>query len=430
MHRTRGFRLRHAAVVLWAAAAVTFASAQTTITFGGWSGEEEAARPVVMEMISSFNAANPDVTVEWLGYPWAQVQQNFLLLLRSGTAPQVAQLQDRWLSTFGALGALSDMNEVFGQETLERHIAPGLLTVGQYRGQQLGLPWIAGSIGLVANLKVLEDAGVADLPVTIDDFVAALRAIKASDPNSVPFALNTTGNATISTDFQVWLWTFGGNLFDAEGNVTAASPEAEQALTFLKGLVDDGLVALEVGRGDARQLFARHQTAFYFDAPVAKGIARNNAAEGAGFDAFVMPMATPTLAAGDRSYQTAWGHLLVLFQGAGQTVTADSPAARFVSHLVLDPAWPTRYFEALALLPSNTEATMSASFQADPYAVTWLAIAERSARVDEAALWPNAPQMTDAIGEEVQSVYLGQKPPARALQDLQRRLEALVAEVR
>jgi hypothetical protein len=38
--------------------------------------------------------------------------------------------------------------------------------------------------------------------------------------------------------------------------------------------------------------------------------------------------------------------------------------------------------------------------------------------------------MTDAIGEEVQSVYLGQKTPERALQDLQRRLEALVAEVR
>jgi multiple sugar transport system substrate-binding protein len=429
MQRTRGFRLRHAAVVLLATVALAPVWAQT-ITFGGWSGEEEAARPVIMEMIDTFNAANPGVTVEWLGYPWAQVQQNFLLLLRSGNAPQVAQLQDRWLSTFGALGALADMNDVFGQELIESRIAPGLLTVGQYEGQQLGLPWIAGSIGLVANLKVLEDAGVAELPATVDEFVAALRAIKATDPNSIPFAITTQGNATISTDFQVWLWTFGGNLFDAEGNVTAASPEAQEALSFLKGLIDDGLAALEVGRGDARQLFARHQAAFYFDAPVAKGIARNNAAEGAGFDAFIAPMATPTLAAGDRSYQTAWGHLLVLFQPAGQTVTADSPAARFVSHLVLDPSWPTRYFEALALLPSNTEATMSASFQADPYAVSWLDIAARSARVDEAALWPNSPQMTDAIGEEVQSVYLGQKTPERALQDLQRRLEALVAEVR
>lgn len=429
MQRTRGFRLRHAVVALFAAVALSSAGAQT-ITFGGWSGEEEAARPVIMEMIATFNEANPDVTVEWLGYPWAQVQQNFLLLLRSGTAPQVAQLQDRWLSTFGALGALADMNDVFGRDVIESRIAPGLLTVGQYEGQQLGLPWIAGSIGLVANLKVLEDAGVAELPATVDDFVAALEAIKAQDPNSIPFAITTQGNATISTDFQVWLWTFGGNLFDDAGNVTAASPEAEQALTFLKGLIDDGLAALEVGRGDARQLFARHQTGFYFDAPVAKGIARNNAAEGAGFDAYIMPMATPTVAAGDRSYQTAWGHLLVLFQPSGQTVTADSPAARFVSHLVLDPTWPVRYFEALALLPSNTEATMSASFQADPYAVTWLDIAARSARVDEAALWPNAPQMTDAIGEEVQSVYLGQKSPARALQDLQRRLEALVAEVR
>jgi multiple sugar transport system substrate-binding protein len=192
MQRTRGFRLRHAAVVLLATVALSPAWAQT-ITFGGWSGEEEAARPVIMEMIDTFNAANPDVTVEWLGYPWAQVQQNFLLLLRSGNAPEVAQLQDRWLSTFGALGALADMNDVFGQELIESRIAPGLLTVGQYEGQQLGLPWIAGSIGLVANLKVLEDAGVADLPATIDDFVAALEAIKAHDPNSVPFAITTTG---------------------------------------------------------------------------------------------------------------------------------------------------------------------------------------------------------------------------------------------
>lgn len=429
MQHPRRFRLKHAAVVLFAAVALSSAWAQT-ITFGGWSGEEEAARPVIMEMIDTFNAANPGVTVEWLGYPWAQVQQNFLLLLRSGDAPEVAQLQDRWLSTFGELGALADMNEVFGQDYIESRIAPGLLTVGQYQGQQLGLPWIAGSIGMVANLKVLDDAGVAELPVTIDAFVAALEAIKANDPTSVPFAITTVGNGTISTDFQVWLWTFGGNLFDANGNVTVDSPEALEALTFLKGLIDDRLVALEVGRGEARQLFARHQSAFYFDAPVAKGIARNNAAEGAGFDVFITPMATPTRVAGDASYQTAWGHLLVLFQPEGETVTADAPAAEFVSHLLFDPAWPTRYFEALALLPSNTEATMSASFQSDPYAVTWLDIASRSARVDEAALWPNAPQMTDAIGEEVQAVYLGMKTPERALQDLQRRLEALVAEVR
>lgn len=429
MQHPRGFRLKHAAVVLFATVALSSAWAQT-ITFGGWSGEEEAARPVIMEMIDTFNAANPGVTVEWLGYPWAQVQQNFLLLLRSGDAPEVAQLQDRWLSTFGELGALADMNDVFGQEYIESLIAPGLLTVGQYQGQQLGLPWIAGSIGLVANLNVLEAAGVAELPETIDAFVAALEAIKANDPASVPFAITTVGNGTISTDFQVWLWTFGGNLFDAEGNVTVDSPEALEALTFVKGLIDGGLAALEVGRGDARQLFARHQSGFYFDAPVAKGIARGNAAEGAGFDAFITPMATPTRAAGDPSYQTAWGHLLVLFQPEGQTVTADAPAAEFVSHLVFDPAWPVRYFESLALLPSNTEATMSASFQNDPYAVTWLDIAARSARVDEAALWPNAPQMTDAIGEEVQAVYLGMKTPEVALQDLQRRLEALVAEVR
>ncbi len=76
MQRTRGFRLKLVMVVLFFTVALSPVWAQT-ITFGGWSGEEEAARPVIMEMIDTFNEANPDVTVEWLGYPWAQVQQNF-----------------------------------------------------------------------------------------------------------------------------------------------------------------------------------------------------------------------------------------------------------------------------------------------------------------------------------------------------------------
>ncbi|MEM7734599.1 MAG: sugar ABC transporter substrate-binding protein [Deinococcota bacterium] len=404
--------------------------AQQAITFSGWSGEEGETGAVIQQMIEDFNTQSPDANVSWLGYPWAQVQQNFVLLYRSNDAPEVAQLQDRWLSTFGALDALVDLNEVFGVDTIATELNSGLLALGQYEGKQLGLPWVAGSIGMVANTKVLADAGIETLPETVDDFVDSLRSLKASNPDLIPFALMTQGNGTIAPDFEVWLWTFGGQIFDAEGNVTVNSPEALEALTFLKSLVDEDLVALEVGRGDARQLFAQHQTAFYNDAPVARGAARTNSGQGEAFDAFVEPMATPVLQAGDRSYQVGWGHLLVMFKQGSEGVDASSAGARFIEHLIFEPTWPREYFAAVSLLPSNQEAIASDLVQDDAYAANWLELAGSSVKVEEASLWPNGPQMTDVIGEEVQAVYLGQKSPGQALASMQQRLEALVAQIR
>lgn len=403
---------------------LTFAQQDETVTFAGWSGEEGATQEVVQDMISAFEE-QAGVDVEWIGFPWSETQRNLILRYRSGEQPEVAQLDVGWLSAFAALDALVDLNEVFGQEFIESRIDPGLLNAGRVDGQQLGLPWTMASIGMVANTQVLENAGVSEVPETVDEFVSVLRQIKESQPDVVPFAFSTAEAATISADFQIWLYAFGGELFDDAGNVVVDSPEADRALNFIVDLMDEGLIAEGMTRFDARRLFARHEAGFYFDAPVARGFARDNSGQGEEFDQYVAAMPTPVVEEGDDPASLTWGHVLVMFKQDGREVSEEDAAAQLMSYLAFDPEPQLTYLEEAGSFPVATEALNSPAIAEDEYVSTWAEFAT-TATTNETTDFSNSTSLKNAIGEEVQSALLDRKTPEQAIDDMARRLGELV----
>jgi multiple sugar transport system substrate-binding protein len=278
---------------------------------------------------------------------------------------------------------------------------------------------------MVANAKVLKDAGVNSPPQTIDAFVSALRAIKKSQPQSVPYAMTTKNNNSMSPDFQVWLWTFGGRLFDSKGAVTVNSAAGVRALTFMADLVKEGLVAKDIDRPDSRKMFGQNQTGFYQDAPLARGFARSNSGKGLDFDANVIAMATPVVQAGDAPKSFAWGHLLTMFSPDKAGKDPKAPAGRLMSHLALSDASQLAYFKDQGLFPVTNSAL--AQLTSDPYVTAWTKAARSSER-DEISMWPNSAETTTIVGEEVQSALLGQKTPQAAIESMGKRMEAKMAE--
>lgn len=395
------------------------------LTFVGWSQDEAASKPTLAAMFDAFRAANADLKLDVVGFPWAQMQQNILLRLRSGQALDVVQLAERWLPQFGATGKMVDLNDVYGKANLAKVINPGVLKLGEYRGKQLGLPWTAGSIGMVANASVLKAAGVSAPPKTVDAFVEALKAIKRSQPQTVPYAMTTKNNNSLSPDFQVWLWTFGGQIFDEKGKVLVNSAAGVRALSFMADLVKEGLAAKDIDRPDARRMFAQNQTGFYQDAPLARGFARNNSGKGTAFDINVLAMATPVVRAGDTPQSFAWGHLLTMF-GDPKGLNAQSPQARFASHLALNDASQLAYFRDQGLFPVTN--TALGQLTNDPYVAAWTAAAA-SAERDEISMWPNSADLTTVVGEEVQGALLGQKSAQAAIESMGKRLEGKMAEL-
>lgn len=410
--------------------AVAAASAQAIskgdgLTYIGWSHDEAANRATLVPMFENFRRANPGVTLETIGVPYGQMQQAIQLKLKAGEPIAIFQLTERWLPQFASTGRLVDFNSILGKPELEKLMTSASLRLGQFKSKQIGLPWTAGSIGMVANEKVLAQAGVTQIPQTIEEFQEVLRSIKRSQPGVVPYAMATKNSNTLAPDFQVWLWTFGGQLFSERGAVLVDSPAGIRALTFMSDLVREGLASKDVDRPEARRLFAQHQTCFYNDAPLARGFGRTNSGLAREFDQFIRPIPTPVIRKGDPPQSFAWGHLLALVKG-DKLITKASPQVALAQHLALNEANALSYFYDQGLFPV-TQSALS-RLAGDAYVTEWLKGAINSRR-DETSNWSKSADLLTIIGEEVQAALLGQKQPKSAIQSMSRRLETKLWEL-
>ena len=181
------------------AAALAVPAAADTVEFMNWTYTEDSGKDLMQGIMDDYAGKSGD-TVEPLGYAWSDINKNAFLRSRTNTLPDVMQVQARFLPTIANIQQIVDLNEVFGKDALEEMFTPGFLAMGQVDGKQVALPWIAGTIGMVANQKVLDAAGVDGIPGTVDEFRAALEQVRENVPNSVPYGMATKNNALLKAE--------------------------------------------------------------------------------------------------------------------------------------------------------------------------------------------------------------------------------------
>ncbi len=376
-------------------------AAPAEFTFTGWAINEGASKETVQEFIDAYTAAN-NVTINEQAFPWSEMLNQLVLQINGGTAEGAAQLDIAWLNTLAATGKLKDL----AAYTEGRGYTEAGLRSGQVDGVQYGLPWTTASIGLVANQQILDAAGVSELPTTIADFEAALEKIKAYDPEIIPYAGMTALNGL--KDLIPWIWTFGGSVIDADGKVTLGDEGSVAALEWYKSLLDRGLIASEMDRATARQLFSQGKVAFYDDAVVAKGIVTTDTPiENLGD--LIVPVPRPVLKEGDEPQSLLWGHLVVVFDGPNSDA-----AAKWAQHLTSDPETTITYFERMALPPTNEAALQSETVKNDVYMSAWAEKVTATARMNP--FWPyvESARMESILAEQAQAYLLGGESDAAA----------------
>lgn len=400
------------------AAALAVPAQAETVEFMNWTYTEDSGKDRIQGLMDDY-ASKTGNEVEPIGYAWSDINKNAFLRSRTNTLPDIMQVQGRFLPTIANIDGIVDLNEVFGKEALEAQFPAGFLAMGQVDGKQVALPWIAGTIGMVANKKVLEAAGVEGIPGTVDEFLDALVKVRDTVPNSVPYSMATKNNNSILLDYLIWAWTFGADVIDADGKPDVNSPEGVAALEFMVGLMNDRLAAPELDRPDSRRLFGQEASAFYFDAPSAKKFAADFSGQGDAYVENVIPMETPTLDAEGTPAAIQWGHVLVMF--GEDNASADSAASKFLMNTLSDDVL-IDFAVGGGALPPTTSALASDTVKNDPYLTAWAAAAVAPSPNPIAPL-SNGGAVSDMIGEEVQAALLGQKTPQEAADDLQARLE-------
>ncbi|MRI31618.1 hypothetical protein EOPP23_01245 [Endozoicomonas sp. OPT23] len=399
-------------------------AASKDITFLNWVTAEPSNKPVIQGLIDK-----TEVPVNVLDSSWGDMQKNIYLRLRTRQPLDVSQLQARWLPTLGKMPNLVDFNDIYGKNFLESQIPAEVLEAGRLDGKQLGLPWNTGSISLVANKKMLDESGIGKAPKTIDEFVSSLRKVKSQYPESTPYALMTKSNNLISGDFQLWLWAHGGKIFDDKNQLSINSEETVETLNFLKLLIDEKLANLDTDRGAARRLFGQESAAYYFDAPVARGFARDFSGKGADYDQYVLPMQTPVAEEGMTSHAMQWGHLLVMMKSDAAKINGklskDSKAAKFVEGLTMNADIQLDYFKKSGAIPGSLAARSNELISKDDYIVNWNASLGLPKRNELSAI-KNSANYIAVVSEEVQSVILGKKDAEKAAADMESRMKRLM----
>jgi multiple sugar transport system substrate-binding protein len=389
----------------------------TQLVWAGWSGEEEASKDIFKRMMENYEkTSGNDVT--WVGWTWADTAQQLLIRLQGGEQLDIAQVDIGIFNTVAAADVLADWNEILGEDYMKANFEQSALNVGNINGKQLSMPWSMASITMVYNPQILAAAGWEKVPTTIEEFEKCLSDIKAKNPDVIPYAVSTK-DATCAGDFMPWLWTFGGAIFNEDGTVAINSEAAVNCVKWYQSLLAKGYIAMDIGRGEARQAFAQGKVAFYDDAVVAKGQAVSNGVAPEDVVKVCSAMSRPVLKAGDQPQSTMWGHMLVIFKDSKNK----QEAAEFAKSLVSDEI-ALDYFTNNGMPPVTKSASSLEQVTGDAYLSGFIK-STATARLEETARFTNASEIKAIITEELQSALLGQKTAEQAVADMAARLNSL-----
>ena len=283
MHATP--RTRWSWLIATAAALVLgVAAAQTTVTIATVNNPDMV---VMQELSAQFEAANPDIRLNWLVLDEGTLRSRVTTDAATGAASfDIVTIGAYETPMWGAIGWLLSLDELAAQypdaaagydfDDLLPAIADGLT----YDGELFAVPFYGESSFTMYNKRILDAAGItmpdqptweeiAEIACAVHDPAAGITGIAL---RGKPGWGDNMGPITTVVN------TFGGQWFDAEGVPQIDSPEWNAAISFYADLVQRCGPAGVTGVSfpEALALMSQGRTAMWVDATVAAGFLANS----------------------------------------------------------------------------------------------------------------------------------------------------------
>ncbi|MFB6814837.1 ABC transporter substrate-binding protein [Streptomyces sp. NPDC056347] len=231
------------------------------ITVWSWTSAAEALRGVV----PSFERDNPGIRVEVQDVGEPAIWDKITVGLAAGGKGLADVLHigvdylPGYLEKFP--DGLADLSGL-GADRYQSDFVQGLwpTVLGKDKAAR-ALPWEVNPLGLFYRQDYFDKAGVDPGAIeSWDDLIAAGPRIRSATGARL-LGLDKPGTTPDMDFFQNLMQLQGAFYFDQRGRITLASTEAVQALTLIKRLNDDGLLADTAGQGTGKRLLAQGKLA-------------------------------------------------------------------------------------------------------------------------------------------------------------------------
>jgi multiple sugar transport system substrate-binding protein len=194
---------------------------------------------VLQEQVDAFEAANPGTEVEIVSLPWGQAFEKFATMVAGGDIPDVVEMPDRWAGIYK--DRLVDLNSKIagwehGGTLTQKSLDMGRQTDGETARL---IPYGFYLRAMFYNKNLLKEAGVEQPPKTMDEFMAASKAVSELDGKSGYCLRGGPGG------LNGWIMmaaTMNGDntFFDENGKSTLNQPGSVEGIQFLIDMYQKG----------------------------------------------------------------------------------------------------------------------------------------------------------------------------------------------
>lgn len=193
---------------------------------------------VLKGMVDGYKAANPGVEVEIVSVPWGQAFETVATMIAGGDTPDVIEMPDTWQALYAdQLMPLDDRITGWehGATLTEKTIAMGKLA----NGKITMIPYGFYLRAMFYNKKLLAEAGVAEPPKTMEDFMAASEAVSKLD-GKYGYCLRGGPGGTNGWIMMAAVMNGTNEFFTEDGKSRINEPGSVAGLQFLMDLYQKG----------------------------------------------------------------------------------------------------------------------------------------------------------------------------------------------
>jgi multiple sugar transport system substrate-binding protein len=181
----------------------------------------------------------------------------------SETAPDVLELGSDWVPQFSSSGVLEDLSNVPALAPRFSNAPQYSLAPGDWNGQHYAVPWVIDTRIMFVNDSLIAAAGLPKSDSVLaswETMYAAAEAVEKSGKGR-GLGINGADQHRLYKKFLPYVWSNGGELFDAKGNPTMTLPQNVEALKYYVDQQNVGMVEVQKNVDDA---FKRGNLAIWF----------------------------------------------------------------------------------------------------------------------------------------------------------------------
>ncbi|AQA04948.1 ABC transporter substrate-binding protein [Mycobacterium sp. MS1601] len=376
-----------------------------------WHGFQDTQGEVFKSLIEKYNSEHPDVSVRELYSSSDLVLQKVLTAVRGDSAPDVAYMFGSWSPNIAQIPQLVDMSSYVSESDWNwDDFYPGERAAATVGDKVVGVPALVDNLAIVYNKQLFAEAGIeAPTPDwTWDDFRSA--AAKLTDPTKGQYGwlLPADGSEDTVWHYLPMLWEAGGDLLSQDNEHATFNSEAGvRALTLLQQMaVDDKSLYLDTTNENGPKLMNSGKIGMLVTGP---------------WDLSSLPdidygvQVMPTFAGSSGGHQTISGpDNWVVFDNGDERKQA---AVDFVKWLT-SPEQVKAFSLGTGDLPTRTSvgedkefvAQLNEQLKGSDLFVENLSNVQKARPTVE-----QYPAISEALGQAIVSVMLGEAQPAAAL---------------